>query len=156
MKVLYSCHQYFFELIQENHPTNIYYYAISYTDPTNPNNPANVCKEYGEITFQSGAIVVNDQTVMGCNNNNTGIGVFDITTATPNVYNDPTAVVQYYPTVADANAGTNEITIDGVETLSGCFHEIIPDRIEAGTFIILAAAAADNMKISNIIKIILF
>lgn len=90
--------------------TNIYYYAISYTDPTNPNNPANVCKEYGEITFQSGAIVVNDQTVMGCNNNNTGIGVFDITTATPNVYNDPTAVVQYYPTVADANAGTNEIT----------------------------------------------
>ena len=48
-------------------------------------------------------------------------------------------------------AGTNEITIDGVETLSGCFHEIIPDRIEAGTFIILAAAAADNMKISNII-----
>ena len=39
-------------------------------------------------------------------------------------------------------AGTNVITIDGVDHLSGCFHEIIPDRIEAGTFIIMAAAAA--------------
>lgn len=48
-------------------------------------------------------------------------------------------------------AGTTVITIDGVESLTGCFHEIIPDRIEAGTFIILAAAAARKMKIKNII-----
>ena len=48
-------------------------------------------------------------------------------------------------------AGTNVITIDGVDYLSGCFHEIIPDRIEAGTFIIMAAAAAKEMKITNII-----
>ncbi|MDD2591285.1 MAG: UDP-N-acetylglucosamine 1-carboxyvinyltransferase [Erysipelotrichaceae bacterium] len=47
--------------------------------------------------------------------------------------------------------GTSVITIDGVEELSGCFHEIIPDRIEAGTFIIIAAAAAENMTIENII-----
>ena len=48
-------------------------------------------------------------------------------------------------------AGTNVITIDGVNSLSGCFHEIIPDRIEAGTFIIIAAAAAKKMTIRNII-----
>lgn len=48
-------------------------------------------------------------------------------------------------------AGTNMITIDGVEELSGCVHEIIPDRIEAGTFIIMAAAAAKEMVIENII-----
>lgn len=48
-------------------------------------------------------------------------------------------------------AGTNVITIDGVDKLEGCFHEIIPDRIEAGTFIIMAAAAAETMKITNII-----
>lgn len=48
-------------------------------------------------------------------------------------------------------AGTNVITIDGVSELSGCFHEIIPDRIEAGTFIIMAAAAAERMTIENII-----
>ncbi len=48
-------------------------------------------------------------------------------------------------------AGTNVITVDGVEKLSGCFHEIIPDRIEAGTFIIMAAAVAKKMTVKNII-----
>lgn len=48
-------------------------------------------------------------------------------------------------------AGTNVITIDGVNNLSGCFHEIIPDRIEAGTYIIIAAACAKKMVISNVI-----
>ncbi|MBQ1467564.1 MAG: UDP-N-acetylglucosamine 1-carboxyvinyltransferase, partial [Solobacterium sp.] len=48
-------------------------------------------------------------------------------------------------------AGTNVITIDGVKNLNGCIHEIIPDRIEAGTFVIMAAACAEEMKISNII-----
>ncbi|MBQ7992237.1 MAG: UDP-N-acetylglucosamine 1-carboxyvinyltransferase [Solobacterium sp.] len=48
-------------------------------------------------------------------------------------------------------AGTNVITIDGVKSLSGCFHEIIPDRIEAGTFIVIAAAMATRMVINNII-----
>jgi UDP-N-acetylglucosamine 1-carboxyvinyltransferase len=48
-------------------------------------------------------------------------------------------------------AGTNVITIDGVNHLEGCYHEIIPDRIEAGTFIVLAAACANKMRITNII-----
>ena len=48
-------------------------------------------------------------------------------------------------------AGTNVITIDGVDSLRGCFHEIIPDRIEAGTFLIMAAACAGKMKITNVI-----
>jgi UDP-N-acetylglucosamine 1-carboxyvinyltransferase len=48
-------------------------------------------------------------------------------------------------------AGTNVITIDGVNTLHGCIHEIIPDRIEAGTFIIMAAAAAEEVIVENII-----
>jgi UDP-N-acetylglucosamine 1-carboxyvinyltransferase len=48
-------------------------------------------------------------------------------------------------------AGTNVITIDGVKSLGGCFHEIIPDRIEAGTFLIVAAACAKRMVIKNVI-----
>ncbi len=48
-------------------------------------------------------------------------------------------------------AGTGVITIDGVKHLGGCFHEIIPDRIEAGTFVIMAAACADEMRICNVI-----
>ncbi len=48
-------------------------------------------------------------------------------------------------------AGTNEITIEGVELLTGCSHEIIPDRIEAGTYLIIAVGAADEMIIENVI-----
>lgn len=48
-------------------------------------------------------------------------------------------------------AGTDTITIEGVEHLKGCTHEIIPDRIEAGTFLIIAAAAGERVIIQNII-----
>ncbi|MBM7690659.1 UDP-N-acetylglucosamine 1-carboxyvinyltransferase [Peribacillus deserti] len=48
-------------------------------------------------------------------------------------------------------AGTDIIRIDGVESLHGCRHTIIPDRIEAGTFMILAAAAGDGILIDNVI-----
>ena len=48
-------------------------------------------------------------------------------------------------------AGTNVITIDGVDNLMGCFHEIIPDSIDAGTFIVIAAACAKKMRINNVI-----
>ena len=47
--------------------------------------------------------------------------------------------------------GTDTITIDGVEHLSGTFHEIIPDRIEAGTFLIIAAAMGEKVVIDNVI-----
>jgi UDP-N-acetylglucosamine 1-carboxyvinyltransferase len=36
-------------------------------------------------------------------------------------------------------AGTNEIRIIGVEKLGSSFTEVIPDRIEAGTYIIAGA-----------------
>ena len=48
-------------------------------------------------------------------------------------------------------AGTDVIRIDGVESLHGCQHTIIPDRIEAGTYIILAAAAGEGILIDNVI-----
>ena len=47
--------------------------------------------------------------------------------------------------------GTDTITIEGVDYLGGTFHEIIPDRIEAGTFLIIAAAAGERVIIQNII-----
>lgn len=47
--------------------------------------------------------------------------------------------------------GTSTLIIDGVDSLSGCFHEIIPDRIEAATYILMAAAMADDMVVENII-----
>jgi UDP-N-acetylglucosamine 1-carboxyvinyltransferase len=47
--------------------------------------------------------------------------------------------------------GTSTLVIEGVPTLGGCMHEIIPDRIEAATYILIAAAVADDMTITNII-----
>ena len=48
-------------------------------------------------------------------------------------------------------AGTEEIRIQGVKELRGVRHTIIPDRIEAGTYIALAAAAGEEITIVNII-----
>jgi UDP-N-acetylglucosamine 1-carboxyvinyltransferase len=48
-------------------------------------------------------------------------------------------------------AGTDVIRIDGVEKLSGCRHSIIPDRIEAGTYMIAAAAMGKEVIVDNVI-----
>ncbi|MDC3414942.1 UDP-N-acetylglucosamine 1-carboxyvinyltransferase [Aquibacillus sp. 3ASR75-11] len=48
-------------------------------------------------------------------------------------------------------AGTDVIRIEGCETLSGCTHTIIPDRIEAGTYTIMAAAQGEEVLIDNVI-----
>lgn len=48
-------------------------------------------------------------------------------------------------------AGTSEITIQGVDYLHKCVHEVIPDRIEAGTYTIIASLLGDNLKINKLI-----
>ena len=48
-------------------------------------------------------------------------------------------------------AGTNVIVIEGVDYLHSCFHEVIPDRIEAGTYLIMGALLGKDLKINNII-----
>ncbi len=46
-------------------------------------------------------------------------------------------------------AGTPTITIEGVKEIKGGNFDIIPDRIEAGTFAIMAAATRSKLKITN-------
>ena len=48
-------------------------------------------------------------------------------------------------------AGTNIIIIDGVPQLHGTRHQVIPDRIEAGTYIALAAAIGEGIQINNVL-----
>ena len=50
-----------------------------------------------------------------------------------------------------SGAGTSTIKIEGVEHLHQCFHEVIPDRIEAGTYIIIGALCGSPLKIDNVI-----
>lgn len=48
-------------------------------------------------------------------------------------------------------AGTETIRIEGVSEMHGCRHSIIPDRIQAGTYMIAAAATRGNVLIDNVI-----
>lgn len=48
-------------------------------------------------------------------------------------------------------AGTDVIKVRGVEQLHGCTYSIIPDQIEAGTFMVAAAATKGDVLIKNVI-----
>ena len=48
-------------------------------------------------------------------------------------------------------AGTSEIRIEGVDYLGSCFTEVIPDRIEAGTYLLAGALIGDKLTIKNMI-----
>lgn len=50
-----------------------------------------------------------------------------------------------------SGAGTDTIKIKGVDSLHGCTYAIIPDMIEAGTYMIAAAATKGCLKITNVI-----
>lgn len=50
-------------------------------------------------------------------------------------------------------AGTDTIKINGVEKLRGTRHSIIPDRIEAGTYMIAGAISGENYRVNNIIPL---
>jgi UDP-N-acetylglucosamine 1-carboxyvinyltransferase len=47
-------------------------------------------------------------------------------------------------------AGTDTITIEGVETLHGCTHRTMADRIEAGTFLCAVAACGGELELVNL------
>lgn len=48
-------------------------------------------------------------------------------------------------------AGTDTVRINGVKSLKGCSHTVIPDRIEAGTFMTAAAITHGNVVIKNVV-----
>lgn len=48
-------------------------------------------------------------------------------------------------------AGTDTIKINGVEKLGGAVHSVIPDRIEAGTYMIAAAITGGNVLVDNVV-----
>lgn len=50
-----------------------------------------------------------------------------------------------------SGAGSDTLCIEGVNKLYGCEHSVIPDRIEAGTFMVAAAATRGNIKVENVI-----
>lgn len=49
-------------------------------------------------------------------------------------------------------AGTSRIIVEGVEKLHGCEHTVIPDRIEAGTFMVAAALKGDGVTLRRVCR----
>ena len=78
-----------------------------------------------------------------------GITVIDNAAKEPEIVNVATFLNNMGARIS--GAGTSTIKMEGVETLHKCFHEVIPDRIEAGTYIIIGALCGKNLKIDNII-----
>ena len=48
-----------------------------------------------------------------------------------------------------SGAGTDTITIEGVEKLTGTRYKVVPDRIETGTFLVAAAITGGKVKLKN-------
>ena len=48
-----------------------------------------------------------------------------------------------------SGAGSDHVTIEGVERLTGCEHSVVPDRIETGTFLIAAAISGGRVVCQN-------
>jgi UDP-N-acetylglucosamine 1-carboxyvinyltransferase len=48
-----------------------------------------------------------------------------------------------------AGAGTDTIMIEGRERLRGCSHDVLPDRIESGTFLVAGAITGGRVRVAN-------
>ncbi len=48
-----------------------------------------------------------------------------------------------------SGAGTDTIVIDGVDSLHGCHYEVLPDRIETGTFLVAGAITGGRVRLRN-------
>jgi len=48
-----------------------------------------------------------------------------------------------------SGAGTDSITIEGVESLEGTSYKVVPDRIETGTFLVAAAITGGRVKVKD-------
>lgn len=48
-----------------------------------------------------------------------------------------------------SGAGTDTIVIEGVETLTGCPYDVLPDRIETGTFLVAGAISGGRVRLRN-------
>lgn len=120
-----------------------------------------------EVEVGNGAVTINAEKLVGCNiffdvvsvgatiNVMIAATLAEGTTVLENVAKEPHVVdVANFLNKMGADikgAGTDVIRIKGVEKLVGCNYSVIPDQIEAGTFMIAAAATKGDVIINNVI-----
>jgi len=120
-----------------------------------------------EVTIEHGAAIVKADRLIGANiffdvvsvgatiNVMIAATLAEGVTSLENVAKEPHVVdVANFLNSMGANikgAGTDIIRIKGVRSLKGCSYSVIPDQIEAGTFMIAAAATGGDVCIKNVI-----
>lgn len=120
-----------------------------------------------KVTIEHGAVVIEAEKLQGANiffdvvtigatiNVMIAAALAEGTTILENVAKEPHVVdVANFLNSMGADikgAGTDVIKIHGVEKLKGCNYSVIPDQIEAGTFMIAAAATRGDITINNVI-----
>ena len=121
---------------------------------------ANVEINHGSVSIQAeklvGTNIFFDVVSVGATINvMIAAAVAEGTTVLENVAREPHVVdVANFLNTMGANikgAGTDVIIIKGVPSLTGCTYSVIPDQIEAATFMIAAAACGGEVTIKNVI-----
>ncbi|WP_055071945.1 UDP-N-acetylglucosamine 1-carboxyvinyltransferase [Clostridium massiliamazoniense] len=119
------------------------------------------------VEITNGAVVVEAEKLVGANiffdvvsvgatiNVMIAATLAEGTTILENVAREPHVVdVANFLNTMGANikgAGTDVIRIQGVKELVGCNYSVVPDQIEAGTFMIAAAATRGDVTLTNVI-----
>lgn len=119
---------------------------------------AQICIEHGYVKAQArrlnGAHIIMDMvTVTGTENLLMAATLADGTTVLENAAMEP-EVTDLAECLVKMGAriegiGTPTLTIHGVEQLHGCSHSVIPDRIEAGTFLCAVAMTGGKVILKN-------
>jgi len=119
---------------------------------------ANIDVEQGYIKARcdrlKGARIVMDQvTVTGTENLMMAAALADGTSVIENAAREPEVVdlADFINAMGGRieNAGTDTITIHGVEHLRGCDYSVLPDRIETGTYLVAAAITGGKVLIKR-------
>jgi UDP-N-acetylglucosamine enolpyruvyl transferase len=107
-----------------------------------------------EVRDFFGEIVFDTVTVTGTENLMMAAVLADGRTILENAAREPEVVDLAKCLVAMgariSGAGTGQIEIEGVARLSGAYHRVAPDRIEAGTYLAAAAATGGQIQLSGI------
>ena len=103
--------------------------------------------------LQGARIVMDQVTVTGTENLMMAAALANGTTILENAAREP-EVVDLADFINEmggniVDAGTDKITIHGVESLRGCDYSVLPDRIETGTYLVAAAISGGKVLIKR-------
>jgi UDP-N-acetylglucosamine 1-carboxyvinyltransferase len=103
--------------------------------------------------LQGARIVMDQVTVTGTENLMMAASLANGTTVIENAAREPEVVdlADFINAMGGQiiDAGTDRITIHGVENLRGCDYSVLPDRIETGTYLVAAAITGGKVLVKN-------